>query len=68
MKKRNDDIEQICAYCENAVVICESEICICKLEGAVRQQDSCKKFSLDLLKLAPLPKKLPDEDTVFFEI
>ena len=68
MKKRNDDIERICAYCENAVVIRESDICICKLIGAVKQQDTCKKFALDLLKLSPLPRKLPDDDTVFFDI
>lgn len=68
MKKRNDDIEQICAYCENAVVIRESDICICKLNGAVAQTSTCKKFVFDLLKLAPMPKKLPDDDTVFFDI
>lgn len=68
MKKRNDDIEHICAYCEQAVVIRESDICICKEIGAVKATDSCRKFSLDLLKLAPMPRKLPDEDTVFFEI
>jgi hypothetical protein len=62
MKRINDDIEQICANCENAAIIRESEICICKLNGAVRQNDSCKKFNLDLLKLSPMPKPLPDED------
>ena len=65
---RQDDVEKICAYCENAVVIKESEICICRLIGAVKQNDTCRKFALDLLKLAPLPRKLPEDDTVFFEI
>ncbi len=65
---RNEDIEHICAYCEQAVVIKESDICICKINGAVFQNASCKKFSLDMLKLAPLPRKLPEDDTVFFEI
>ena len=68
MKDRNEEIEQICAYCENAVVIRESDICICKLNGAVAQSSTCKKFAFDLLKLAPMPKKLPDDDTVFFDI
>lgn len=63
MKRKNDDIEQICANCENATVIRESDMCICKINGAVHQDDSCKKFKLDLLKLAPMPKPLPDEDS-----
>lgn len=68
MKKRTDDIEHICAYCENAVIIRESDICICRHNGAVTQSGSCGKFLLDMLKLAPRPRKLPDDDTVFFEI
>lgn len=68
MKNNHDDIERICAYCENSVIIRESEICICKLNGAVHQTETCRKFTLDLLKLAPMPRKLPDEDTIFFEI
>jgi hypothetical protein len=68
MKNREEDIEHICAYCENAVVIRESDICICKLNGAVAQTSTCRKFKFDLLKLAPMPKKLPDDDTVFFDI
>ena len=65
MKKVNEDIERICAYCENAVVIKESDVCICKNLGAVKASDTCRKFELDLLKLAPIPKALPDDDTVF---
>ena len=68
MKNRNDDIERICAYCEQAVVIAESDICICKHKGAVSQSGTCRKFTLDLLKLSPMARKLPDDDTVFFEI
>ncbi|MBR5859710.1 MAG: hypothetical protein IKZ05_07270 [Clostridia bacterium] len=66
--KYSDDIERICAHCEKAVVIKESDICICSINGAVKQDSACKKFSLDMLKLAPLPRKLPDDETVFFEI
>lgn len=68
MKDRIEETEKICAYCENAVLVRESEICICRLNGAVSQKDSCKKFALDLLKLAPTPRKLPDDETVFFDI
>jgi hypothetical protein len=68
MKNKHDDIERICAYCENAVVISESDMCICRSVGAVKASDSCKKFSLDLLKLSPVPRKLPDDEDVFFDI
>ncbi|MBO5915037.1 MAG: hypothetical protein J6Q72_06790 [Clostridia bacterium] len=66
--KHNEDIERICAYCEKAIVIKESDICICSINGAVKQSSSCKKFTLDMLKLSPLPRNLPDDETVFFEI
>ena len=68
MKRKNEDIDHICAYCENAIVIRESDICICRINGAVSQSGSCKKFALDLLKIAPLPKVLPEDETVFFDI
>lgn len=68
MNHKNKDVEQICVYCENAVVIQESDMCICRLNGAVKASDTCRKFALDLLKLAPVPRKLPDEETVFFDI
>lgn len=68
MKNRNNDIEHICAYCENSVVISESVICICRINGAVGAGDTCKKFKPDLLKLDPKTRVLPDDDTVFFEI
>ena len=68
VKNHNEEIERICAHCEHSVIILESDVCICKHNGAVTQSGSCHKFELDLLKLAPMPKTLPDDDTVFFEI
>ncbi len=68
MKKQHEDIEKICAYCESSTVIREADLCICKEYGAVKANSGCKKFSLDLLKLAPTPRKLPDDETVFFDI
>lgn len=68
MKHKHEDIDRICAHCEHAVVISESDVCICRRIGAVRADDTCKKFELDLLKFSPLPRKLPDEETVFFDI
>ena len=68
MKNNNQEVEQICAYCEESVLIAESDMCICRKEGAVKAGGTCRKFKADLLKLAPIPRKLPDEDTVFFDI
>ncbi len=65
MKNVNEDIERICAYCESAVLVKESDVCICNRNGAVLANGTCRKFKLDLLKLAPIPKTLPDDDTVF---
>lgn len=68
MKNMNEELEHICAHCENAVLIRESDICICKLIGAVDQRDSCGKFSLDLLKLAPTTRKMPEDETLVFDL
>lgn len=68
MKKINEDLEYTCCYCENSVNIRETNICICKHNGAVDQNDTCGKFSLDLLKLSPMTRKLPEEDTLFVEL
>lgn len=65
MKRKNDDIERICAYCEHAITIHQSDICICREIGAVSASSTCRHFTLDLLKLAPTPRPLPDDDTVF---
>lgn len=68
MTETNQEIDAICANCEFAVIIRESDVCVCKHNGVVAQIDTCKKFSLDLLKLSPLPRKLPDEETMFFDL
>ncbi|MBO5869905.1 MAG: hypothetical protein J6Q89_04060 [Clostridia bacterium] len=68
MKNTNEEMEYTCLYCEHAVVIRETNICICKHNGAVDQNDTCGKFMLDLLKLAPMTRKLPEEDTLFVEL
>ena len=67
--KRSDDENAICAMCEHSVLIKESDMCICDLEGAVRCDGSCRRFTQDLLKLDPRPRKLPDGDeTVFVDV
>ena len=68
MKKINEELECICCYCENAVNIRETNICICQINGAVDQNDSCGKFTLDLLKLSPMTRRLPEEDTLVVEL
>ena len=68
MAEINHEEDRICANCEHAVIIRESDVCVCKFVGVVPQTDTCKKFALDLLKLSPLPRKLPDEETMFFDL
>ncbi len=70
MKKNlPDSVDKICAYCEHAVIINESDMCICVHEGAVRSEGVCRRFTLDLLKIAPVPRALPlDGETEFVEI
>ncbi len=68
MSVTDHEIDAICANCEFAVIIRESDVCVCKHNGVVAQSGVCKKFALDLLKLSPLPRKLPGEETLFFEL
>ena len=68
MKSKNDkDITMVCGCCENSIVIELTGTVICKRKGKIKQVrdcDTCRHFSLDLLKLDPLPKKkyFPDID------
>lgn len=66
MKNDVREEENICANCESAVVINESEVCVCSRNGVVDAHDSCRKFKLDLLKLRPRPKRLPETDATMF--
>ena len=69
MARKENDIDEICAYCEHSVVINESSVCVCKHKGVVRADDRCRRFALDLLKLQPRPKMpFKNDETVFFEI
>lgn len=63
------DMESICANCENAVIINESDICICSIRGAVAARSSCRRFSPDMLKIAPLTRITPENgETTLLEI
>lgn len=71
MKKDKSATEEqhICACCEHSVNIRESDMCICFFNGAVKADNTCKKYKLDLLKLSPLPTVLPEDgETVIFDI
>lgn len=67
LKKIKSDAEydEICACCEHCVAIRESDMCVCRYQGAVYADGTCGKFTLDLLKLDPKPKALPEEGATF---
>lgn len=62
MKKKNKiEHEHVCGLCEYACYMEYDEKIICKYKKrctVVEDTDSCRRFKLDLLKLAP-PPKLP---------
>ncbi len=55
-----EEVERICAYCEYATVLSNAEVCLCKKRGAVRPDGGCRKFRVDLLKIDPKPRPLPE--------
>ncbi len=71
MKKQKQYFEEepICVNCVNSTPIGTANVCICSLKGAVKADGSCKKFSLDLLKIEPKsPKTLVIQgDENFFD-
>lgn len=63
MKKTDDrnEYESICVNCAHSVNIRESNLCICYFNGAMRSDARCRRFELDLLKLSPMPRALPED-------
>ncbi len=55
-----EEVERICVYCEYATVLSNADICLCKKHGAVRSDGGCRKFRVDLLKIDPKPRPLPE--------
>lgn len=57
MKHREE--ERRCELCESARDIADEACVLCDRKGVVRRDHSCRRFTLDLLKLDPSPLKLP---------
>ncbi len=56
-KSERKEIAKVCEYCEHAKTICDDEYMLCELKGPVAYGNSCKKFSYDPLKRAPIPPR-----------
>lgn len=53
MKNNYEDIEQICAMCENSEKIFDPDNVLCKINGVVSAAHCCRKFVYDPLKRIP---------------
>ena len=49
-----NEIEKKCCYCEHASPISETDSYICRKKGVVSYDFTCRKFSLDPMKLSPV--------------
>ena len=52
-KTADFDEEAICINCVHARRLGGADACICSMKGVVKADGSCRKFSLDLLKIDP---------------
>ena len=44
MRKRKDDDERVCAYCQNSVPVNNSDAFLCDIKGIVRADGYCRRF------------------------
>ena len=58
---QGEELERICAYCEHATLLDGMDVCVCKKRGVVHADGHCRRFRPDLLKVRPLPPRLPGE-------
>ena len=52
-KRKQDDENKCCAYCEYAESTGDESIMLCSKKGKVEADSCCRKFSYDLLKRKP---------------
>ena len=52
-KRKQEDENKCCAYCEYAESTEDESIMLCSKKGKVEADHSCRKFSYDLLKRKP---------------
>ncbi len=61
MKRKDIEIEKICAMCEHSEDIFDGENVLCHRKGVVPATYKCRRFSYDILKRVPpaTPKVAP---------
>lgn len=59
MRKNYEDIDQLCAMCENSSPIFDPENVLCKYHGIVSAAYKCRKFVYDPLKRVPSKSPKP---------
>ena len=55
--KNNDDLPNICLYCEYASPLHNDEEMLCRFKGVVSSEYVCRKFIYDPLKRRPMTRK-----------
>jgi len=69
MKRKNDELEKICVYCEYGTAAppdgSGEERVVCMKKGIVSAFHSCRKFKYDLLKREPKREaRLPELERI----
>lgn len=67
MKKKYEEIEQICAKCEHSKLIFDPDNVLCDINGVVDAAYWCRKFVYDPLKRIP-PKNVKVDPLEFIDL
>ena len=60
-KKKNEELEKLCKYCERAQELSDENLMLCPKYGVVEADNDCRRFVYDPLKRRPAkPVKLED--------
>ena len=62
MKRKRKEECSDCGHCEYSLEIADEENVLCPKKGVVNRRMTCRKFSLDILKIKPAPRELPSLD------
>lgn len=62
MRKNDSDENKLCLYCEHSTPIMDTDACVCDIKGVVKAEGLCRKFRLDLLKVAPRTPRVFNND------
>lgn len=67
-RKRDQELDRACVYCENASPLTDRDFMLCKRHGVVSAGHLCRRFSYDPLKRVPMPRKRISADTELPEL